>query len=138
MERDTALVVAAASQLAAGLVGEVVAVRRGRPSDPLLGHWNLPHDHLVRNALVLGTGQSAPNVMMVTQAAAVVALARDGSPRARRTLGALGAVMVFGYLVERESPLWPGRRDPLATTVFAAGFAGAVCMAWLGLRRRSA
>ena len=91
---------------------------------------------MVRNAIVLGTGQSAPNVMMATQALAIARLARDRSPRARRTLGVLGAVMIGGYLIERESPLWRGHRDPLATAVFVKGFAGAVAMAVLGLRGR--
>ncbi|WP_156971217.1 hypothetical protein [Knoellia sinensis] len=134
MARNAALVATAAAQLTAGLVGEAIAARRGRPSDPMLGHWNLPRDHMVRNAIVLGTGQSAPNIMMMTQAVAAAQLARDGSPRARRTLGVLGAIMIGGYLIERETPLWSGHRDALATPVFATGLAGAIAMALLGLR----
>jgi hypothetical protein len=49
----------------------------------------------------------------------------------------LGCIMTFGYLVERGTPLWPGRLDPVETPVYGAGLLGAVAMAWLGLQRPS-
>jgi hypothetical protein len=123
------------AQLAAGLVGLPIAVRNRLPSNPVGVHLNLSADHLARDQIVLGTARSAPGVMLAIQAMAIVALFRGNSPKARRTLGVLGCIMTFGYLVEREPPLFPGRFDPMETPVYGVGLVGAVLMAWLGLQR---
>jgi hypothetical protein len=123
-----ALAAVSAAQLLSGVAGLGLAARRRTPSDPLGVHLNVPRDHIVRNSVVLGTGQSAPLVMMALQAWATARLTRAADPRAVRVLRVLGAVMVFGYLVERGSPLWRGHRDPVGTPVFLVGLAGAVGM----------
>jgi hypothetical protein len=46
----------------------------------------------------------------------------------------LGAIMTFGYLVERGSPLFPGHQELVGTPLFAGGLLGAIGMAWLGFR----
>ncbi len=126
-----ALAAVSTSQLLSGLAGLALAARRRTPSDPVGVHLHVPRDHIVRSSVVLGTGQSAPMVMMALQAWATLRVARADDPRAVRVLRSLGAVMVGGYLVERASPLWPGHRDAVATPVFVAGLAGAVAMAVL-------
>jgi hypothetical protein len=125
----------ALGQLAAGLAGLRIAVRKRLPSDPVGVHLNLSTEHLARNQIVLGTARSAPGVMLAIQAIATAALLRAPNRRARRTLGVLGCIMTFGYLIERHPPVTPGRFDPVETPVYGAGLVGAVLMAWLGLRR---
>lgn len=134
MDRRHLLATVSAAQLAAGLVGVGLAVHRRLPSDPMGVHLNLPAEHLARDQVVMGTARSAPGLMLLTQAVATVTLARRPSFRATRTLGVLGAIMTFGYLVERGSPLSPGHVELIGTPVFAGGLVGASVMAWLGLR----
>ena len=135
MRRRQVLAGVSSAQLAAGLVGLPIAIRRGLPSDPVGVHLNLSADHLARDQIVLGTARSAPGVMLALQAIAIAALFAGPSQWARRTLGVLGCIMTFGYLVERQPPLLPGRFDAVETPVYGAGLLGAVLMAWLGLRR---
>ena len=135
MRRRHVLAGVSLAQLAAGLVGLPIAIRKRLPSNPVGVHLNLSADHLARDQVVLGTARSAPGVMLAIQAVATAALLRGPSRRARRTLGVLGCIMTFGYLVERQPPLLPGRFDPVETPVYGVGLLGAVLMAWLGLRR---
>lgn len=135
MDRRRILVGVSAAQLLTGVVALPMAVRRRLPSNPIGVHLNLSADHLARDQVLLGTARSAPGVMLVTQAVATAVLARQPSASATRTLGVLGGIMTFGYLVERESPLFPGHHEPLSTTLFVGGLSGAVAMAWLGLGR---
>ena len=135
MKGRLALAGVAVGQLAAGLIGLRIALRKRLPSDPVGIHLNLSTDHLARNQIVLGTAKSAPGVMLAIQAMATAALLRAPSRRARRTLGVLGCIMTFGYLVERHPPVGPGRFDPVETPVYGVGLLSAVLMAWLGLRR---
>ena len=137
MRRRHVLAGVSLAQLAAGLVGLPIAIRKRLPSDPVGVHLNLSADHLARDQIVLGTAKSAPGVMLAVQAIATAALLRGPSRRACRTLGVLGFVMTFGYLVERQPPLWPSRFDRVETPVYGVGLLGAVVMAWLGLRRPS-
>jgi hypothetical protein len=125
----------ALGQLAAGLAGLRIGVRKRLPSDPVGVHLNLSTEHLARNQIALGTARSAPGVMLAIQAIATAVLLRAPNRRARRTLGVLGCIMTFGYLVERHPPVTPGRFDSVETPVYGAGLLGAVLMAWLGLRR---
>ena len=136
MGQRRALVLISAAQLAAGLAGQVIAVRDRRPFDtPLLGQRGRPED-VVRDSVFNGTALSAPIAMMLTQAFATVRLAKGPSAVAARTLGVLGATMTCGYLIEREFPkaFSPAGLDPVVTPVAASGFALAVAMAKSGLR----
>ena len=136
MSRRRVLVVISAAQLAAGLAGQVIAVRDRRPFDlPLLGQRGRPED-VVRDSVFNGTALSAPIPMLLTQAVATLRLANGPSPLAARTLGVLGATMTCGYLMEREflSALRPTGLDPVVTPVVAGGFALAVAMARSGLQ----
>jgi hypothetical protein len=49
----------------------------------------------------MGAALSAPGVMLAARACAVAALVQRSNRAAERTLGALGATMVAGYLAER-------------------------------------
>ena len=119
-------------QLASGVLGLPIAVKNRRPSNPYVVNLNLSSEHLARDQMVMGTARSAPGLMLVTQAVATIALWRQPSHRATKTLHVLGLVMTFGYLVERESPLLPAHADRLSTPLMAVGLGGAALMAWLG------
>jgi hypothetical protein len=137
LNRRRTLVSISAAQLAAGVAGQVIAVRDRRPFDtPLLGQRGRPED-VVRDSVFNGTALSAPIVMMLTQVVATARLARGPSPVAARTLGVLGATMTCGFLMEREFPkaFSPAGLDPVVTPIAASGFALAVAMARSGLRR---
>ena len=132
------LVTASTAQLAAGLAGLVVAVRRRRPYD--LPFASGRPEHVVRDSLWMGTAYSAPLPMLAGQAWAAATLRRRADDGARRVLGMLGALMVPGYLLERS-----GRRhltvagaDPVETPVVVAGVGLAAVMAVLGHRSTAA
>jgi hypothetical protein len=74
--------------------------------------------------------------MLAAQAALTTCLAARPSRNATLSLGALGAAMSAGYLVEKEfrSALSPGGWNLAVTPIAAAGFALAVAMAVLGFR----
>ena len=129
-----------AAQLAAGIAGHFVAVRRGLTFDIALIGWRGRPDRVSSDAWLLGTGLSAPVAMLITQAAATVVFAARGSEPAARALGVLGAAMVGGYLVEQEfrTALSPNGWDRTVTPVAVAGFTLAVPMAHLGLSCRKA
>ncbi len=75
--------------------------------------------------------------MLATQAVATARLARGQSPSAARVLGILGATMVGGYLVERDTriALYPSGWSPAVTPAAALGLGLAIPMAGIGLRR---
>ena len=132
------LVAVSAGQLAAGLAGLAVALRRRRPYDiPLLRGTAA---RVARDSLWIGTAYSAPTPMLLAQAAATVQLARRQADGSRRLLGRLGALMAPGYLLERSvrAHLSPSGADPVETPVVAAGLGLAVAMAVLGHRSASA
>ncbi|TYP87978.1 hypothetical protein [Blastococcus xanthinilyticus] len=127
-----ALVAVSAVQLAAGLVGQVVALRRRR-------HYDVPFmtgspDHVARDSWWFGSAISAPSYMIGAQAWALARLLRDPADlRARQVLRLLGSGMVCGYLSERlcRRRVTPGGFDPVETPVVLAGWAGSVAMAVL-------
>jgi hypothetical protein len=84
----------------------------------------------------MGTAFSAPTPMLAAQAWATARLAAGPHDGARRTLGALGAAMVPGALLERADRhrLRPSGWDPLETPVVAGGLGLAAAMAVLGHR----
>jgi hypothetical protein len=131
------LVTASTAQLAAGLAGLVVAVRRRRPYD--LPFAAGQPEHVVRDSLWMGTAYSAPLPMLVGQAWAAAALHRRPDDGARRLLGMLGALMVPGYLLERSvrGHLTRSGADAVETPVVVAGLALAAAMAVLGHRAAS-
>src|SRR6478735_5410706 len=93
------LVMVSAAQLAAGLAGQVLGLRRRLPYDtPLMS--GRP-EHVARDSWLSGTALSAPVVMLTAQAWAVRSLHSRPDDGARRALGALGVLMTGGYLVER-------------------------------------
>jgi hypothetical protein len=87
------------AQLASGVGGMALAIRRRRAFD--LPFWRGRDSAVARDSLLLGTALSAPVVMLGAQACATAALLRQPSATAERVLGGLGAVMVAGYLAER-------------------------------------
>ncbi len=136
MVHRSALVAASTAQLAAGLAGQVVALRRRRHYDvPFM--TGSPH-HVARDSLWFGTAFSAPAYMLGPQAWAIARLAAGPHERARQVLRLLGTSMIPGYLSERlcRRRLTPGGLDPVETPIVAVGLAGTVAMAVLGRAAR--
>ena len=74
MAHRSALVAVSVVQLAAGLVGQVLALRRRR-------HYDVPFmtgspDHVARDSLWFGTAYSAPVYLLASQAWAIARLLR--------------------------------------------------------------
>ena len=136
MSQRRGLVWISAAQLAVGVAGQLIAVRDRRSFDVALLRWRGRPENVRKDSWLLGTGLSAPITMLATQAVLTIRLATAPSPVVSRTLGALGAAMACGYLVEREfrSAFSPAGLDPAVTPVAAAGFALSVAMARSGLR----
>jgi hypothetical protein len=132
------LVAISTAQLVAGTAGQVLAVRRGLAFDIAVIGWKGRPDRVARDSWLLGTGLSAPVLMLAIQAAATARLAAGGSQDYARALGVLGAAMTGGYLVEHEfrKAVTPTSWDRAITPVAVAGFALALAMARLGLSRR--
>ncbi|MGB9378464.1 MAG: hypothetical protein WCB04_13235 [Mycobacteriales bacterium] len=136
MKRRHLLAAIGAAQLAAGVAGQALALRDGRAFDIAVLGWRGRPERMTRDTWLLGTGVSAPVVMLATQAAAIGRLAAGPSRRASQVLATLGALMTTGYLVEREfrDAFRPGGRDAELTPTVAVGFCLAVAMAALGGR----
>jgi hypothetical protein len=134
--RRRLLVAISVVQLCAGLAGQALALRRRIAFDIALLGWRGSANHIGRDSVLLGTGLSAPGVMLGTQAVATVHLARYESPAAARTLGVLGVLMTGGYPVERaaRTALRPSGIDPVIAPVIAIGTGLGIAMAALGLR----
>ena len=124
------LVAVSGAQLAAGAAGQLVALRDRRSFDVALLHWRGRPERVARDSWLFGTGLSAPVVMLAVQATATVRLATGPSRTATRLLGALGATMTFGYLVEREfrAAVSPAGWNTTTTPIAAAGFTLALVM----------
>jgi hypothetical protein len=122
------------AQLASGVGGMALAIRRRRAFD--LPFWRGRDSAVARDSLLLGTALSAPVVMLGAQACATAALLRQPSATAERVLGGLGAVMVAGYLAERlvRRRLLPSGWDAAESSVVTAGMGLAAVMAVVGLR----
>jgi hypothetical protein len=132
MTSRRALVAVSAVQLAAGLAGQVVALRRRR-------HYDVPFmrgtpEHVARDSLWFGTSYSAPVYMVAAQAWAVARLAAGPHEPARQALRILGTAMISGYLMERfnRKLLTPTGLDPIETPIVAVGLGGSIAMAVLG------
>jgi hypothetical protein len=132
--RNRLLALVSAGQLATGVTGMVVGLRRGRPYDVLWMHGT--EDGIGRDALFKGTALSAPVSMLLTQAAMTAVVARWPSRRASQALGGLGATLVAGYLGERlvRQRLRPSGWDPVESPLLLVAIGLAVAMAALGRR----
>ena len=134
MSHRSTLVAVSSTQLAAQLVGHVVALRRRR-------HFDVPFltgspEHLVRDWLWFGTAYSAPPYLLGLQMWAVARLLRGPDDRARWVLGRLGTGLTLGYLSERcnRVRVRPGGFDPLETPIVLGGWSCAMAMAVVACR----
>ncbi len=134
MTEDRTLVLVSSAQLCTGIAGLALALRRRHAYDIPLMHGR--RDAIARESLLMGTALSAPGPMLAVQAAATAVLARRHSPPAARALGALGAMMVPGYLMERltRQGLRRGAWDSTELRLALAGLALAAGMAPLAVR----
>lgn len=135
MQPYRALAVVAGAQLAAGLAGQLIALRRRRAFDVrAFGVTVLRGDpaHVGRDSWWAGTALSAPVHMLALHAWGLTRVA-TGHDDGRAALRRLGAVMVPGYLGERlcRERLRPSGADPVETPVVLAGLTGAAAMAAL-------
>jgi hypothetical protein len=121
MARRSPLAVVSAAQLAVGLAGMLVAVRRRRHYEFLVLRGKA--EHVRRDSVLLGTALSAPVVLLAAQAVAI----RTGGATLLRLIG---ATYVVGYLGERlvRARLTPSGFDPVETPVAVAGIALAAAM----------
>ena len=133
--RDRAQLLAAvsAAQLASGVAGMVVALRRRHPYDVFWMHGR--PDEIARDTLFKGTALSAPVSNLLTHAAMTAVVARRPGRRAEQALGGLGALLVAGYLGERlvRQRLRPSGWDRLESPLLVVAIGLAAAMARLGL-----
>jgi pimeloyl-ACP methyl ester carboxylesterase len=136
--RRRLLAAASVAQLATGVAGMAVAVRRRHPYD--LPGMRGRADAIARDTIVKGTALSAPVSNLLAQALLTAVVARRPSQGAARALGGLGALQVAGYLGERlvRRRLRPSGWDALESPLVLAGIGLAAAMAVLGrpARRR--
>ena len=134
MVHRSTLVLVSSAQLAAQLVGHVVALRRRRYFD--VPFMTGSPEHLVRDWLWFGTAYSAPPYLLGPQIWATARLLSGPDERARFVLRWLGTGLAVGYLSERWNRVRvrPGGFDPVETPVAAVGWGCALAMAVLGRR----
>jgi hypothetical protein len=129
---ERALVGVSLAQLACGLTGMAVAIRRGHAYD--VGFMKGTPERVARDSLSTGTALSAPVTMLASQAALTTMVATRGSAWAVSGLQVLGALMAGGYLAERLVRHRLGRRgwESFESPLVAAGTGLAVAMCLLG------
>jgi hypothetical protein len=134
MKANRMLALVSAAQLASGLGGMALAIRRHHAFD--IPFWRGQPSAVGRDCVLMGTALSAPVVMLAAQAWAIAAVLRRPDAAAGRTLGGLGAAMITGYLAERlvRQRLTPAGWDTAETPVVVAGINLATAMALIGLR----
>ena len=130
--RGRLLAAVSVAQLATGVAGLVVALRRRHPYDVFWMHGRA--DTMARDAILRGTALSAPVSNLLAQAAMTAVMARRPGRGAARALGGLGALPVAGYLGERlvRRRLRPSGWDPVETSLAVLGIGLAGAMAALG------
>jgi pimeloyl-ACP methyl ester carboxylesterase len=130
--RSRLLAAVSVAQLATGVAGMVVALRRRHPYDVFWMHGRV--DAIARDTIVRGTALSAPVSNLLVQAALTAVVARRPSRGAARALGGLGALQVAGYLGERlvRRRLRPSGWDAVESPLVVVGIGLAVAMAALG------
>src|SRR3954454_22898970 len=134
MEDERALALISTAQLASGIAGMAVAVRRRHPYDTPFMSGN--EDSVARDSITNGTALWAPVYMLAIQALSIDLLARRGSRAAARSLGVLGGAMTCGYLIERlaRERLRPGGWEPTESPIAATGILTAGAMVVLSRR----
>jgi hypothetical protein len=135
MTPRAALVSLSTAQLAVQAAGLVVAVRRRRNYD--VGFMRGAPEHVVRDALWMGTAYCAPAYLIAAQGWATARLRRQSDDGARRLLGMLGVLYCPGYLFERYVRTHLRRFDPVETPIALAGVGLAAAMGVLGHRESS-
>jgi pimeloyl-ACP methyl ester carboxylesterase len=122
------------AQLATGVAGMAVALRRRHPYDLFRMHGRT--DTIARDTILKGTALSAPLSNLLVQAALTVLVARRPSRGAAWALAGLGALQVPGYLGERlvRRRLRPSGWDAVESPLALAGIGLAGAMAVLGSR----
>jgi len=122
------------AQLATGVAGMVVALRRRHPYDVFWMRGRA--EAIARDAIFRGTALSAPVSNLLIQGAVTALVARRPSRGAARALGGLGALQVAGYLGERlvRRRLRPSGWDAVESPLAVAGVGLAGAMAVLGSR----
>jgi hypothetical protein len=132
MGRRRLLAAVSAAQLATGVAGMVVGLRRRHPYDVFWMHGDA--DAIGRDVIFKGTALSAPVSNMVIQAVMTAVVARRPSRRAAQALGGWGATLVTGYLGERlvRQRLRPSGWDALESPLLVAAIGLAAAMAALG------
>jgi hypothetical protein len=135
MNGNRVLAAVSAVQLAAGLAGMTLAVRRRHAFD--IPFWKGQESTVGRDSVLMGTALSAPVVMLGAQAYGITALLRGPDPAAQRLLGGLGAAMTAGYLAEQlvRRRLVPSGWDRAESPLIMGGIGLAVAMAVMGLSR---
>jgi hypothetical protein len=131
--RAQLLAAVSAAQLASGVAGMVVALRRRHPYDVFWMHGQA--EEIARDTLFRGTALSAPVSNLLLQAALTAMVAARPSRRTQQGLGALGALWVAGYLGERlvRRRLGPSGWEQLESPLLVVAIGLAVAMAALGL-----
>lgn len=115
------LAVMSTAQLACGVMGLVLAIRRRHAFDlPLMK--GSPQT-VGRDSLLVGTALSAPAPMMAAQVAMTAVVWRRPDARAAAGLRALGALMIGGYLAESlvRQRLRPAGWEPIESLLIASG-----------------
>jgi hypothetical protein len=90
--------VVSAAQLATGVAGMAIAVKRRYPYNTPVKRGRV--ETVGRDSFFNGTAYSAPVAMLVAQAVAARDVLHEDHPAADNVLGGLGATMVSGYLAE--------------------------------------
>ena len=132
MTRDRRLAVLSGAQLAAGVLGMALAVRRRRHYDFLFVRGR--PERVARDTVLMGTAFSAPVTMLTAQAVATVRLWRGPSRAARLVVAGLGIAMVPGYMGEKlvRRRLTRSGYDSIETPIVIAGISLAAMTALLG------
>src|SRR5215217_7391939 len=130
--RNRLLAAVSVAQLATGVAGMVVALRRRHPYDVFWMHGR--SDRIARDTILRGTALSAPVSNLLVQTVLTALVARRPSQGATRALGGLGALQVAGYLGERlvRRRLRPSGWDAVESPLLLAGIGLAGAMAALG------
>jgi hypothetical protein len=138
MNRSRLLAAVSAAQLASGVAGMVVALRRNHPYDVFWMHGQ--PDRIARDTIVKGTALSAPVSNLLTHGSMTAVVVRRPSRRGQQALGGLGALLVAGYLGKRlvRQRLRPSGWEALESPLLVVAIGLAVVMAVLGLRASEA
>ena len=132
--RSRLLAAVSVAQLATGVAGMVVALRRRHPYNVFWMHGRA--DAIARDTILRGTALSASVSNLLVQAGLTAVVARRPSRHASQALGGLGATLVAGYLGERlvRQRLRPSGWDAVESLLLLVAIGLAVAMAALGRR----